>query len=239
MGASNRRLAALLVLGALAGCAARSSQTEIAPGADPLAERTSARVLSVWREQLCRFIVREGNGDPAALAALDTLHAPTSLRPARITFGVLDALSDSAPGYWWDAQGLLVGRQEGRGYTRYVFVVAVVAHARYVATKLADIRLVALVFRDRALAWETGETDPAALERYRAVYAGAIAQRFPAEDDVFRLRAGKDRLTVEEARSAARWTLTPTATEYGSGTSLVLPVLRAPRPPDADRCEGA
>ena len=227
----------LLLLVALSACATRSSQTEVAASPDFLAEGTVTRLISVWEERLCRYIEREGDGDPAVLSELRALRSPDVLRPARITFGVLDVEVDPSQGDSWDVQGVLVGRQASGADTRYVFLVGIVARSGYLPLKVQDIRLVGLLPQADKLSWEMGAAAPIAVQRYRDAFRGPAATRFPGDDDSFRMNVSADRISVEEIRSGADWSLKVSTGKRDSDHSLVIPVLRAPRATEADRCK--
>jgi len=197
----------LVLLIVLSGCATRSSQTEMPSSPDGLAESHALRLISVWEERLCRYIAQEGNGDEEVLATLRRMHSRNVLRPARITFGVLDV--DAAPPerHGWDVRGVLVGMERRSVSVRYVFVVGIVGYTGYLPTKIQDIRVVVMSSRAGTLVSETGAADPVALARYRATFGGRGASRFPADDDNFRMVASRDRLAVHEVRSGAEWPL--------------------------------
>jgi hypothetical protein len=226
-----------LLLVALAACATRSSQTNLVASApDHLPESTVTRLISVWQEQLCRYIERNGDGDPAVLMELRALRSPDVLRPARITFGVLDVEADPPEGDSWDVQGVLVGEQASGADSRYVFLVGIVARSGYLPLKIQDIRLVGLLSQAGKLSWETSTAEPVAVQRYRDAFQGATASRFPADDDSFSMTVSRDRVSAREIRSGADWSLGVSSGKRDSGNSLVIPVLKAPRPPGEDRC---
>jgi hypothetical protein len=213
----------------LTGCAARSSQTEFAAAPDTLAEAKVVQLISIWQEQLCRYIVREGNGDDAVLAQLRTLRSSNALRPARITFGVLDVGADTPERDGWDVQGVLVGRQKRGVFIRYVFVVGIVGYDGNLPTKIQDMRLVGLSPLAGTLLWETSAAAPASVARYRQAFSGgASANRFPGDDDNFAMTASPDRVAVQEIRSGADWMLKVRVNlrdTYGASVSSV----RTPR----------
>jgi hypothetical protein len=197
----------LVFLALLAGCATRSSQTSAGVPPEALAERTVARLVAVWENQLCQFVEREGNGDPAVLPALRALHSPNALRPARITFGALDVGADRTERGGWDLQGLLVGVQQGSVSTRYVFIVGIVERNGYLPSGIQDIRLVGVTLIAGSLIWEMSAANPAAAARYRDTFGSASASRFPAADDLFVMQISGERVLVHEARSGADWSL--------------------------------
>lgn len=201
-------LLALIALIVLSGCAARSSQTEFAAAPDTLAEAKVVQLISIWQEQLCRYIVQEGNGDDAVLAELRTLRSSNALRPARITFGVLNVGADTSNHDGWDVQGVLVGMQKRGVFIRYVFVVGIVGYNGNLPTKIQDMRVVGLSPLAGTLLWETSAAAPASVARYRQAFSsGASANRFPEDDDNFALHASPDRVAVQEIRSGADWLL--------------------------------
>jgi len=203
----------LLFFVVLSGCATRSSQTEMPAAPDALAESDVIRLVSVWEERLCRYIADEGNGDEAVLGTLRRLHSRNVLRPARITFGVLDVDADPPERHGWDVQGVLVGMERRSAFSRYVFVVGIVGYTGYMPTKIQDIRLMTLSHQAGTLAWEMSAADPGAVTRYRKVFGGRGASRFPADDDNFRMVASRDRAAVHEVRSGAEWSLAKRASE--------------------------
>jgi hypothetical protein len=197
----------LLLFVVLSGCATRSSLTEMPAAPDALAESDVIRLVSVWEERLCRHIADEGRGDEEVLATLRQLHSRNVLRPARITFGVLDVDADPPERHGWDVQGVLVGMERRSAFIRYVFVVGIVGYTGYVPTKIQDIRLVTLSPQSGTLVWEMSPADPGAVTRYRQTFGGRGASRFPADDDNFRMVASRDRASVHEVRSGADWSL--------------------------------
>lgn len=213
-----RQLALLLII-VLSGCATRSSQTEMAPSPDSLAERDVARLIAIWQEELCRYIAQEGSGEVEVLSELRGLHSRNVLRPARITFGVLDAAAEPPEQPGWDVQGVLVGLQKNRVVARYVFVVGIVGRGAYLPTKIQDIRVVGMSPQSGTLVWETSAADPAAVQRYRETYSGPGASRFPADDDNFRMNPSHDLVLVREMRSGAEWSL-----KVGGGEPARYPV---------------
>ena len=141
-----RRLLPLLFV-ALAGCASRSQAPYGVAAAAVLPEGTAAQLVSAWQDEVCRYVDREGDGDPAVLAETKALRSPEALRPARITFGVLDVNAGAAARDGWDVQGVLVGRQASGAIDHYVFLVGIVARSGYVPVGIQDIRLVGLSVR--------------------------------------------------------------------------------------------
>ena len=236
MSARARRLLPLLFV-ALVGCASRAPAPQAEAVVVPLPEGGVAQLVSAWQDEVCRYIDREGDGDPAVLAETRALRSRDVLRPARITFGVLD-VDAGAPGRdGWDVQGVLVGRQAGGGVDRYVFLVGMVARSSYLPSGLQDVRLVGLTVQGGRLDWETGPADAAAVQRYRETYRGSGAIRFPGDTDDFRMTAAADRVSVREARSGAEWWLPVRANPPArSAPSYVFPVLGAPAARNSERC---
>lgn len=198
----------LLVIVVLWGCAARSSQTQVAAAPEALSENDVIRLVSVWQDRLCEYIAHAGGGDEAVLAELRGLRSPNGLRPARVTFGVLDVDADPPERHGWDVQGELVGADRNTAGMRYVFVVGILGYSGYVPTRIQDVRVVVLSRAAGTLDWQTSAADPAAVARYRQAFEGPGAKHFPAPDDNFRFTASRDRVSVLEVRSGARWLLT-------------------------------
>ncbi|MGB8435880.1 MAG: hypothetical protein WCE38_16620, partial [Burkholderiales bacterium] len=198
---------ALLLLVLLSACATRSSQTEVPAAPGVLAESDVDRLVALWQDRLCRYIVEEGNGDDEVLSRLSDLRSRNTLRPARITFGVLDAEAAPPERHGWDIQGVLVGMQRNGLFIRYIFVVGIVGYTGYLPTRVQDIRLIGLSHLGKKFVWETSMADTAAVERYRETFAGRGASRFPGDDDNFRMNARRDQVSVQEIRSGAGWTL--------------------------------
>lgn len=214
------RMLLLMLLVGLAGCAPRSSQIVAAPAPGRLDEYTAQKLVTLWQTQLCRYIAKQGGGDTGVLAELKSLRSRDVLRPARIRFGVLDVETGAGR---WDIQGVLVGRQKRGVFVRYVFVVGIVGHSEYLASEVRDLRLVALSPLAETLLWETSATDRGAVERYRGTFGHAAASRFPADDDDFRMTASRERLSVQELRSGADWSLkvrTDLRNTYGGTVSF-------------------
>jgi|GEM_PF-981521 len=200
------RLLPLLLLVVLLGCAPRGSQTVVAPpgGVGALDDFTARELLSVWQTRLCRTLADAGGGDDAVLSQLRGLRAKNVLRPARIRFGVLDVETGAGR---WDVQAVLVGQQKSGPFVRHVFMVGIIGHREYLSAEIRDLRLVALAPVAGTLVWETSAADATAVARYRATFAVAAVNRFPAHDDDFRLQATDAGVAVHEARSGADWVL--------------------------------
>lgn len=201
------RMLAVLVLVLLAGCATRSTRTEVTQAPVALDEATAASLVADWQRQLCRYIAERGGGDVAALAELPTLRSPSVLRPARIQFAVLNAEAKPPDEEGWDVQGVLVGTQKRGAFVRHVFALGIVAYNDNLPVSVEDIRLVSLAPLDGALLWEVSAAQPEAVARYRAVYRGEGPSRFPEHDDAFAMTASGSRISVRELRSGADWSL--------------------------------
>jgi hypothetical protein len=230
-----RRLLPLLFV-VLAGCASRSQAPYGVAAAAVLPEGTAAQLVSAWQDEVCRYVDREGDGDPAVLAETKALRSPEALRPARITFGVLDVNAGAAARDGWDVQGVLVGRQASGAIDHYVFLVGIVARSGYVPVGIQDIRLVGLSVRGGRSSWETGTADATAVQRYREAFRGVGAIRFPGDTDSFRMTVTADRVSVREVRSGAEWWLQVRTDPPARGGQQVFPVLSAPVGRAADRC---
>jgi len=214
----------LLLLSALTACSSRAPH----PSSDALptnwSESSVTRLISIWQEQVRRYIHREGNGDPAALAHVTALRSRDVLRPARITFGVLDLDTDLPGRSGWDVQGLLVGTHPESVHPWYVFVVGIVRRGDYRPWMLQDLRLVALARQGAKLAWQMSAPDPRALQRYRDTFAVSGSVHFPNESDRFSMTVAGDRIRVEEARSGADWVLTLHDSDPALRDKALMPV---------------
>jgi hypothetical protein len=195
----------VLLLSAVAGCAARAPHVAVVESQGDIPERTAKRLLGFWQQQLGQYIDREGHGDPAVLS--QAVRSRDALRPARITFGVLDVES-SAPGRdGWDIQGLLVGKQPNGTQNWYVFLVAIVARTGYRPYGIQDLRLVGLSAPGGKLVWQLGPANPQALQRYRDTFGASAPIRFPGDTDRFTMNVSEDGISVSEGESGARWSL--------------------------------
>ena len=215
---------ALLLLSALAACSTRAPHPSGDDSPTNWTESSVIRVVSVWQEQLRQYIEREGNGDPAALSHMTAFRSRDVLRPARITFGVLDVDTDLPGRNGWDVQGLLVGTHPDSVHPWYVFVVGIVRRSDYRPWMLQDIRLVGLGRKGANLTWEMSVADPGGLQRYREAFAGSGSVRFPAESDRFSMTVAGDRIRVEEARSGADWVLTLHDSDPALRDKALIPV---------------
>jgi len=229
-----RRLLAVLLV-ALSGCAG-PPQPDIAEPVGGLPEGVVTQLLAAWEGEVCRYVDREGDGDPAVLSETTALHSRDALRPARITFGVLDAEAELSGRDAWDLQGLLVGKQTSGAGERYVFLVSIIGRSAYVPRGVQDIRLVGLSVRGGTLNWEVAPAAPAAVGRYRDTFRGTAALRFPADTDRFTMDVAGDRVSVREVRSGAEWQLQATPATPSRRSQDVLPVLSASNGRAADRC---
>jgi hypothetical protein len=233
-----RLLLLLLLLVALSGCATRSQRSYVAATA-VLPERQVGELVAAWQSGVCRYVDREGNGDPAVLAETRALRSPDVLRPARVIFGVLGVDADPAGSDGWDVQGVLVGRQASGGVDRYVFVVGIVARAGDRPVGIQDIRLVGLSAQNGTLKWDTGPADATAVQRYRDAFLGGGAIRFPGDTDNFRMTVGADRVSVRELGSGAEWRLQAPAERPSRRDRQVIPVLSPAEPGPDRRCKPA
>jgi len=198
---------ALLAVGILAGCAARSPHPAVAEVQQDVPDARAQHLISVWQQQLGRYIKQEGDGDPAVLSRMLVLHSRDVVRPARIKFAILD-VDATVPGRdGWDVEGVLVGKHRSGGQDWYLFMVGVVARSAYRPTSVADLRLVALAVQDGHSVWRTSRADAAALQSYRDTFHRSVPVRFPADTDQFSMTGSEDRVSVRETRSGAEWSL--------------------------------
>jgi hypothetical protein len=201
-------LASLLLLGA---CAQRAPRPSAAPSAAaPLPALSDARarqLIGEWQRQLADHLAVAGGGDPAALARLPAQRATGTLRPGRITFGVLDLDASAGERDGFDVQGVLLAPLQDVDPQPYVFAVGIVQRAGYRPVDIEDIRLVALTMRAGRPDWTVGGGDPQALQRYRAHIDRSTSLRFPADQDDFALTACAVGLCGEERASGARWSV--------------------------------
>jgi len=213
----------LLAVGILAGCAARSSHPAVAESLQDLPDARAQHLISVWQQQLGRYIKQEGDGDPAALSRMLVLRSRDVVRPARIRFAILD-VEATVPGRdGWDIEGVLIDKQRSAAQDWYIFMVAIVARSAYRPTSIADLRLVALTAQGGHYAWRTSPADAAAVRSYRDTFRSSVPVRFPADTDQFSMKASEDRVSVQETRSGAEWSLL-----LGNSVQHVQP--RAPSP---------
>jgi hypothetical protein len=187
-----------LLLGA---CAMRAPRTETAT-APPLADHEARRLVAIWQHQLADYIGSAGHGDPAVLARLPSQRATGTLRPARISFGVLDLDAHVAEADGFDVQGLLLAASDTQAY---VFMVGIVQRQGYRPLALVDLRPVTMQLQAGRIDWAVGDSDTQALARYRAAIDPMVPLRFPADHDHFELLSCAPQLCVAEAHSQARW----------------------------------
>jgi hypothetical protein len=201
------RLLLLLALLLLPACATRSPDPGGAAAHADLPDNSAARLLSVWQQDLLRYIDQRGGGDVTVLPALRELHSRDTPRPGRIVFGVLD-VDASLPGRdGWDVQGVLVGKHAEGGRDWYVFLIGIVRRSDYRPREVQDVRLVALASLDGKVVWRTDDRTPDSVLRYREAFGGEATIRFPAETDQFRLTGAGRRISVREVQSGALWSL--------------------------------
>jgi hypothetical protein len=199
---------ACLLLGALlGGCAVRAPHPDEMEIHSSLPERTVKRLISVWEQRLGRYVSREGGGDPAVLAQTRVLHSRDVLRPARITFDVLDADTQVPSRDGWDLEGVLIGRQTSEAHNWYVFLVGIVARSGYRPLSIEDIRLVGFSTQGGHDSWTMSTADHNAVRRYWETFRASPAIRFPGQTDEFVMDVEEDQIRVRELRSGAAWSL--------------------------------
>jgi hypothetical protein len=202
----------MLLAAALSACATRSPHLEVVNSQSRLEASTSDRLISTWQQELGRFISRNGHSDPAVLSETQFARSRDVLRPARITFGVLD-VEASVPGKnGWDLTGVLVGKEVIGNRSWYVFTVGVVERSGYRPARLVDVRVVGLSVRNGKSTWRTGRVETQAVQRYREAFAAAGSVRFPADTDAFAMKLFEEHVSIYELRSGAQWSL-PLGTE--------------------------
>ena len=216
--------AAVLLLSIMAGCATRAPHIAVMGPDGNLPDGTCSRLIGVWQQQLARYVVDEGSGDPAIVSQMRVLHSRDILRPARITFGVLDVEATTPAKDGWDIQGVLIGKQMYGESNWYVFLVGIVARTGYRPSSIVDIRLVGLWARAGKLAWEMSPAAPLALQRYRDTYRESVPVRFPENTDQFSMSATDDRVSVRELRSRADWSLRLNAGKADTGGQTAIRV---------------
>jgi hypothetical protein len=141
------------------------------------------------------------------VSQMRVLHSRDVLRPARITFGVLDVEATTPGKDGWDIQGVLIGKQARGEGNWYVFLVGIVARTGYRPISIEDIRLVGFWARAGKLAWEMSPANHLALQRYRDTYRESVPVRFPEDTDQFSMSATEDHVSVRELQSGADWSL--------------------------------
>jgi hypothetical protein len=207
-----RRCAVVLVLGFVAGCAARSPHTRVlSPGPDPT-ERTVRRLISAWQQRLTEYLDRDGTLDLARMSQLPVLRSRDGLRPARITFAALD-LEANVPGRdGWDVTGVLVGTYAIGTHDWYVFVVGMVVRTGYRPVYISDIRVTAMSAQAGEVHWTSGPPpSPEAVQRYRDTFRDLLPVQYPADTDAYRLTSAQEHALVTETQSGAAW-----AIEFGT-----------------------
>lgn len=210
-----QRLAGLLLVSALCACAARAPYTAVMAPYRELPEETVQRLIGVWQQQVNRYIAQAGAGDPAVLLQTQALRSRDVLRPAQVTFGVLNVEASVPDRDGWDVQGVFIGRYADGPHNWSVFLVGIIARERYRPASIQDIRLVTFaqqggeLARGHQLDWEQSRADPRAVQRYRDQQPMSAAVRFPADKDRFEMNASGGGLWVREARSEADWSLRP------------------------------
>jgi len=186
----------------LGGCAQRAPRPEPATAAPTLSDPQARQLVHSWQQQLGSYLAQAGDGDPAALARLPAQRATGTLRPARISFGVLDLDARLAEADGYDVQGLLLPAPQAEGY---VFMVGIVQREGYRPQALVDLRPVTMQLQDGHIRWTVGDGDTQALARYRAAIDPTVPLRFPADKDDFELVPCAPGLCVTERLTQALW----------------------------------
>ena len=197
-----RRAALWLSALLLCACATRAPRPEPTTVAPALGELHARQLVNAWKQQLTEYLASAGDGDPAVLARLPALRATGTLRPARITFGVLDIDARLGEADGFDVQGLLLAAPHTQGF---VFMVGIVQREGYRPQALVDLRPVTMQLTGGHIRWDVGEGDTQALARYRAAIDLTVPLRFPADKDDFELVACASGLCVAERLTQARW----------------------------------
>jgi hypothetical protein len=222
---------ALLAVGILTGCAARSPHPVVAESQHDVTDARAQGLISVWQQQLGRYIKQEGDGDPAVLTRMLVVRSRDVVRPARIQFAILD-VEATAPGRdGWDVAGVLIDKHRSGVQDWHIFMVGLVARAGYRPTFIADLRLVALSVQGGQYAWKTSPADAQAVHSYRETFRSSVPVRFPADTDQFSMKFSGDRVSVQEMRSGAQWSLQLRSTEQHVEPATPPPnaFLRPPR----------
>lgn len=209
----------LLLLGVLAGCAVRAPHRDVIEPQVIPAERTVKRLVSAWEMKLERFVNQEGDGDPGVLSQTRVLHSRDVLRPARITFDVLDVDAQVPSRDGWDVEGVLIGKHSSGTRNWYVFLVGIVARSGYRPASIQDIRIVGVAAEKGELTWATSPSDREAVERYRETFRDYPMVRFPADMDRFVMNVSEDRASVQELGSGAEWSLQLTNGSFERSTT--------------------
>jgi hypothetical protein len=200
------RAALCLVSLLLCACATRAPRPEPATAAPVITELQARQLVHGWQQQLADYLASAGDGDPAALAQLPAQRATGTLRPARISFGVLDLDARLAEADGYDVQGVLLASPQAQ--PGYVFMVGIVQRQGYRPQALVDLRPVTMQLQGGHLRWTVGDGDAQALARYRAAIDPTVPLRFPADKDHFELVPCAPGLCVAELQTQARWALT-------------------------------
>ena len=106
-----------LLLCACADARAAARADDAAAAATTLPDAQARQLVHDWQRQLADYIATAGDGDPAVLARLPAQRATGTLRPARISFGVLDLDARVAEADGFDVQGLLLATPARRRAT--------------------------------------------------------------------------------------------------------------------------
>jgi hypothetical protein len=207
MRCSVRARQAALYLSALllCACAARAPRPGPTMAAPVLPDAQARQLVHDWQRQLADYVATAGDGDPAVLAQLPAQRATGTLRPARISFGVLDVDARRAEADGFDVQGLLLATPHADGY---VFMVGIVQRQGYRPQALVDLRPVTMQLQSGQIRWTVGDGDADALARYRAAIDPTVLLRFPADKDHFELLPCAQGQCVTERLTQARWAVT-------------------------------
>jgi hypothetical protein len=175
---------------------------------------TSPATIPGWKKAVERYVVEQGNGDPAILGSTRGLYS----RPG---FAII---SEVRPERATDANGLLLGHRLAGGAPRFIYLVGLM-HQQ----EVRDIRLAALRVDGSEFHWLITDPDEAALETYRryreSVWRSRLsgrqtppwgAMRFPGEEDQFDVSISDEAIAVTHRQSGAVWRL-PLFPEKGSG----------------------
>ncbi len=180
---------------------------------------SSSTALEAWEQSVETYVMEQANGDVTALRA-------TGDGQGRPHFGLIGAKRGGIPliaPVRTDVNAVLLAHRQIAGSPWFVFLAGEVKYDNSFDViplddpELVEVHLVAVRRNEHGLIWRAGESNPAAMARYRSAQLPASnhdegRSTFPTGADQFEVSVDSTTIIVTDVRSGARWSvdLSPT-----------------------------